>query len=131
MDDTSETAEEWWTRNEPHWRRNPPYYEHVLDKARKNGKEWVRKHKTPIDRAWDYRVISDAYDDAPYPEGYERHAAWSVERLEERARAGQSASSRGYFLWALEVFGPALLLTNEEFERALAEGRPIPDVQRG
>ena len=44
-----ETAEEWWARNEPEWKRNPGYHAHLADKADRFGKEWVRRHKGNLD----------------------------------------------------------------------------------
>jgi hypothetical protein len=44
-----ETADEWWQRNEPTWRKTPAYYENLRSKAERFGKEWVRSHKSSVD----------------------------------------------------------------------------------
>jgi hypothetical protein len=44
-----ESAEEWWAHNEPTWRENPAYYDHLASKAEKFGKEWVRQNKNTLD----------------------------------------------------------------------------------
>ncbi len=116
------SAEEWWKQNEDRWGRDPGYYANLEHKARKHGKEWVRKHKPMIDRYWRYAEASRLWRDAPLPEGYEKHAAWLLERGEQRFRA-----TRGYLLYELDFLArEGELLTDSEFERAIAEGIAIP-----
>jgi hypothetical protein len=126
------SAEEWWEANEQFWRKNPPYYENLEQKASIHGKEWVRKNKPILDKYWNYMVISDAYADAPLPKGYEKHSSWLLERQEESRRRTGHGVSRGYVLHELEFLaGEGLLLDDEEFERRLAAGEPIPPDDEG
>ena len=73
----------------------------------------------PLRRKYrEYHRIAEAWRDAPLPEGYERHAAWLLDRAE---------NARGYALYELDFLArEGELLSDDEFERALTEGRPIP-----
>ncbi len=120
------SARRWWKQNEPFWRQNPAYYENLEQKAGLHGKEWVRENKRMLDMYWDYYVISRNWADAPLPEGREKHTAWVLDRLDAIRQRGGHVASRGYTLQQIDLFGYSLLLTNDEFERRLAAGEPIP-----
>jgi hypothetical protein len=76
----------------------------------------------PLTRKYrEYAAINDAWRDAELPPGYERHAAWLLEKVLARGAA------RGYSLYELHFLAREdQLLTDAEFERALASGRWIP-----
>jgi hypothetical protein len=54
--DCAESADEWWERNVPYWRRNPKYATHLERLAERDGREWVRRNKRMIDSYWDNTV---------------------------------------------------------------------------
>jgi hypothetical protein len=77
----------------------------------------------PLTRKYrEYAAISDAYQDAPLPEGYESHAAYLLEKA-----LATGKGSRGYALYELHFLAnEGQLLPNHHFEQARARGEPIP-----
>ena len=52
--DPSLTTEEWWSRCEPQWCKDPAYWENVTRTADERGREWVRDHMGSIHRNWEH-----------------------------------------------------------------------------
>ena len=76
----------------------------------------------PLTRKYrEYAAICEAWHDAPLPEGHGQHAGWLLSRALEQRRA------RGYTLYELDFLArEGELLSDAEFEQALAAGEPIP-----